>query len=165
MVFLSTMMRVMRRHPFHSDPYLGRQQPAPHKYWKRRRIFMMSAHYYGRARNCYSIAVRYVQRALWNATRNRPVKMQDAAKLSAERVAAGAAEHNFDAWYMREALTRSHVHLNDKSLSTLAMWEPRSFKAVVGLAAHKAMQPSSEGGLNMRICGPTTVEIITNGKL
>lgn len=41
-------------------------------------------------------------------------------------------------------------------LADLAIWEPRTFRAVVAVAADRAMKPSSEGGMDMNACGPGT---------
>lgn len=49
---------------------------------------------------------------------------------------------------------RAHVHLNDEMLANLAIWEPRTFRALAGIAAFKAMQPSESGGMNIQPCGP-----------
>ena len=77
---------------------------------------------------------------------------------------AAAAEHSYDAWHMREALHRSHLQLNTKVLANMAIWEPRTFRSVVAVSAHKTMQPQELGGLGLPHCGPGT-EIISCGKL
>jgi large subunit ribosomal protein L20 len=41
---------------------------------------------------------------------------------------------------MKEALARSNVLLNRQSLANLAIWEPRTFKAINTIAAEKARQ-------------------------
>ena len=46
-------------------------------------------------------------------------------------------------------------------LAELAIWEPRTFRSVVTVAADRAMRPREEGGLGMGPCGPegTTVNV------
>ena len=77
---------------------------------------------------------------------------------------AGAAEHSYDAWHMKEALHRCHVQLNNKVLANMAIWEPRTFRSVIAVAANKSMQQPDAGGLGLPHCGPAT-EVITRGKL
>ena len=43
------------RVPKYASQYFGRETPKnTEKYWKRRRLFMLTQHYRGRRRNCYS---------------------------------------------------------------------------------------------------------------
>uniref|UniRef100_T1IES4 Uncharacterized protein n=1 Tax=Rhodnius prolixus TaxID=13249 RepID=T1IES4_RHOPR len=50
---------------------------GPDEFWRKRRIFKLAAHFIGRRRNCYSIAIRYVHRALAYATKGRKLKKED----------------------------------------------------------------------------------------
>ena len=50
------------------------QQHGPDRFWKRRRLFMMTSHLYGRARNCYYVATRYNIRQLQH-TRSVPTQV------------------------------------------------------------------------------------------
>ena len=65
---------------------------------------------------------------------------------------------------MAEALARSHIHLNRKVLANLAIWEPRSFRSIAGIAAFKENQSASEGGLQATHPGPG-IDIVSGGKL
>ena len=65
---------------------------------------------------------------------------------------------------MQEALARSHIHLNRKVLANLAIWEPRTFRSIAGIAAFKENQSASEGGLQASHPGPR-VDIVSGGKL
>ena len=82
-----------------------------------------------------------------------------------EGLAAGTHELGFDGWRLRDALTRSHLHLSDKMLAELAAWEPRSFRSVIGIAAHKASTAEEEGGMGMPACGPGTMVHVEKDKL
>ena len=130
--------------------YFGRPMKKPDKAFGRRRLFLQTALYYGRARNCFRVAARknmiYKQKLylLQRAAR------KDFNALQFQRIEAGAKELNFDGWEMRQALTRAHVSgLNDEILANMAIYEPRTFRAVTNIAAHKAMQPLERGGLGM----------------
>ncbi|KAL1116765.1 hypothetical protein AAG570_005237 [Ranatra chinensis] len=101
---------------------------GPDEFWRKRKIFKLSAHFRGRARNCYSIAIRAVHRALAYATKGRKLKKEDMAQLWETRVTAGCEEHGLTYPVLREGLVRSNILLNRKTLADLAIWEPFTFK-------------------------------------
>uniref|UniRef100_A0A224XN64 Large ribosomal subunit protein bL20m n=1 Tax=Panstrongylus lignarius TaxID=156445 RepID=A0A224XN64_9HEMI len=107
---------------------------GPDEFWRKRRIFKLAAHFIGRRRNCYSIAIRYVHRALAYATKGRKLKKEDMKNLWITRVAAACEEHNFNYDLLKEGLTRSNILLNTKTLADLAIWEPMTFKALTQIA-------------------------------
>ncbi|CAG2068188.1 unnamed protein product, partial [Timema podura] len=88
-------------------------------------------HYRGRSRNCYSIAIRNVHRALVFATQGRKLKKEDMKILWDTRITAACEEHNFTYPLLQEGLSRCNVLLNRKSLADLAAWEPRTFEVHV----------------------------------
>ena len=170
MVQLSaTLLRWTRRHPIHSSPFFGRTgTDTPDQYdrrWKTRKTFLLSAHLYGKARNCWKVAEVQHKTALWREVKCARHKADDKANLLQLRIEAGAHELGFDGWRLREALTRSHLHLSDKMLAELAAWEPRSFRSVIGIAAHKASTAEEEGGMGMPACGPGTRVHVGKDKL
>ena len=96
----------MARIPKHTNPFFGKQQISPDRYWKRRRMFLMTAHFYGRPRNCYKLAQRYNIKQLQIVTRMRQEKKADARDLWDCRVEGVANTLNYNTWHMREALAR-----------------------------------------------------------
>jgi large subunit ribosomal protein L20 len=60
-----------------------------------------------------------------------------------------------------QALSRSHILLNRQSLANLAIWEPRTFKAINKLAAVKAHGDHVNPGQ----LGPMPKGVITRGLL
>ena len=58
-----------------------------------------------------------------------------------------ANELNYDAWHLRDALSRTGIALDRHAISTLALTEPRSFRSLVAVAAAKTSQGAEEGGL------------------
>lgn len=102
-------------------------------------------HFRGRRRNCYSIAVRYVHRALVYATKARKLKKLSMANLWQTRVTAGCNEHDISYPALKESLARSDIMLNTKTLADLACWEPYSFKALTDIAHDRA----NRDGLDM----------------
>ena len=110
---------------------------GPDEFWRKRQIFKLAAHYIGRRRNCYSIAIRNVHRALLNSTIGRRLKKDDMKELWETRINSAAKEHNSNIKILLEGLGRCNILLNRKSLSTLATWEPRTFKGLSDIACAK----------------------------
>ncbi|XP_023953886.1 39S ribosomal protein L20, mitochondrial [Bicyclus anynana] len=110
---------------------------GPDEFWRKRKIFRLAAHYIGRRRNCYSVAVRNVHHALVYATKARRLKKQDMKDLWDTRISAACEQHNITAFSMREGLERSNILLDRKSLSDLAAWEPKTFQCLAAVASRK----------------------------
>ncbi|CAG9785018.1 unnamed protein product [Diatraea saccharalis] len=110
---------------------------GPDEFWRKRRIFRLAAHYIGRSRNCYSIAVRNVHRALAYATKARKLKKQDMIDLWNTRITAACEQHNITYYTLKEGLDRANIMLDRKSLSDLASWEPRTFECLAAVAKQK----------------------------
>lgn len=110
---------------------------GPDEFWRKRRVFRLAAHYIGRRRNCYSIAVRNVHRALVYATKARRLKKEDMKALWNTRISAACEQHNMTLFSLREGLERANIMLDRKSLSDLACWEPRTFESLAAIAKHK----------------------------
>lgn len=53
------------------------------------------------------------------------------------RINGAAKEHNSNIKILLEGLGRCNILLNRKSLSTLAVWEPRTFKCLSDIACAK----------------------------
>ncbi|XP_059611977.1 large ribosomal subunit protein bL20m [Phlebotomus argentipes] len=111
---------------------------GPDEFWRKRKIFKLAAHFRGRRRNCYSIAIRNVHRALQYATKGRDLKKRDMIDLWSARVSAGTEQHGICLYTFMECLQRSNILLNKKVLSELATWEPRTFEAIARVAREKA---------------------------
>ncbi|CAH0557941.1 unnamed protein product [Brassicogethes aeneus] len=113
---------------------------GPDEFWRKRKIFKIAAAFQGRKRNCYSIAIRYVHRALVYATKGRQLKKADMANLWETRVTAGCEEHGLPYADFREGLTKSNILLNRKTLADLACYEPHSFKALTNIAKQASVE-------------------------
>ncbi|XP_044268311.1 50S ribosomal protein L20 [Tribolium madens] len=111
---------------------------GPDEFWRKRKIFKLAAAYIGRRRNCYSLAIRGVHRALVYATKGRKLKKQDFSSLWDTRITAGCEQHDINYGVFKESLTRSNILLNRNTLATLACWEPFTFKALTDIAHKRA---------------------------
>ncbi|XP_001689366.3 39S ribosomal protein L20, mitochondrial [Anopheles arabiensis] len=107
---------------------------GPDEFWRKRRIFKLAAHYIGRRRNCYSIAIRNVNRALAYATKGRELKKEDMRELWTQRVNAGCEQHGMQFADFQYGLYRNDILLNRKVLADLAIWEPRTFEALAKIS-------------------------------
>ena len=94
MVFLTKLVRHLWKD--HTNPFTGYKQQSPDKFWIRRRTKMMTAHYFGRKRNCYKIASQFLIRALTYATINRKVRRRDFRELSDARK---SSQHSYQCCY------------------------------------------------------------------
>ncbi|XP_076754437.1 mitochondrial ribosomal protein L20 [Xylocopa sonorina] len=111
---------------------------GPDEFWRKRQIFKLAAHYIGRKRNCYSITIRNVHRALLKTTKARYLKKEDMKELWEARLDGAANEHGINLKILREGLSRCNILLNRKSLANLAIWEPRTFKSLSDIACAKS---------------------------
>ncbi|KAM3962319.1 mitochondrial ribosomal protein L20 [Aphomia sociella] len=110
---------------------------GPDEFWRKRKIFRLAAHYIGRRRNCYSIAIKNVHRALVYATKARKLKKADMKSLWQTRITAACEQHNITYYTLKEGLDRANIMLDHKSLSDLASWEPRTFECLAAVAKKK----------------------------
>jgi len=112
---------------------------GPDEFWRKRRIFKLAAHFFGRRRNCYSLAVRGVYRALAHATKGRKLKRLDMKSLWDTRITAACNQHEIEYSTFRDSLAQSDILLNRKVLAELAVWEPYTFQALTDIAKRKAL--------------------------
>nr|CAG4648981.1 EOG090X0H9C [Polyphemus pediculus] len=136
--------------------------PKPDSFWRRRRLFKMTAHYYGRKRNCYRIAIKIAHRALVYATKGRKLKKNDIKELWEQRIQAGSSELGSSYEALVRGMARCHIALDRKILANLAVWEPRTFKSLTQIAAAKLRQEPVKGLENI---GPSPAGVITRGML
>ncbi|ODM98665.1 39S ribosomal protein L20, mitochondrial [Orchesella cincta] len=110
-------------------------------FWKKRQTLKLSSHFYGRARNCWSIAIRRVQRALMYVTEGRKLRKVHMKDVWNDRISAGAQELGYlpeGDRTLLEGLARSNVLLNRQTLGNLAVMEPRTFESLNKIARVRA---------------------------
>ena len=104
---------------------------------KKTKIFAASRGFFGRRKNCWTIAVRAVHKAWRYAYIGRKLKKRDARGAWIVAINAGARQHGMTYARLIRGLARAGLGLNRKALAALAATEPYSFRAVV-LAAQAA---------------------------
>nr|XP_018909056.1 PREDICTED: 39S ribosomal protein L20, mitochondrial [Bemisia tabaci] len=118
---------------------------GPDSFWKKRRLFRLTAHFRGRNRNVWTLVLRNVKRALVRATKGRIQRKKDMHDLRVTRITAAVEEHGFTQPLFADGLNRSRVYLDTKVLADLSIWEPRTFKALTHLAWSKTFKDRVEG--------------------
>jgi large subunit ribosomal protein L20 len=93
--------------------------------------------YRGRSKNCFSIAVRRVEKGWEYAYRDRRRKKREWRKLWIMRLQAGVRQYNWRYSAFIPALTDSNIQLNRKVLAELAANEPFAFRSVVAVVEHE----------------------------
>lgn len=87
--------------------------------------------YRGRAKNCFRIAIRRVEKAWQYAYRDRRLKKRNWRKLWIQRIQAGARQYGIRYSLFIPMLQRNNIQLNRKILAEMAANEPFAFKSVV----------------------------------
>jgi len=72
-------------------------------------------------------------------------------QLREQRLIAATNEHGINFEILKEGLTRCNVLLNRKSLADLAIWEPRSFKAITDIACARVKQDRLKTTMNIQV--------------
>ncbi|XP_063613950.1 large ribosomal subunit protein bL20m-like isoform X2 [Penaeus indicus] len=117
-------------------------------------------HYFGRKKNCYSIAIKYVHRALRYSTIARRQKKLDLKALWKARITGGTEEFGTSYNSMKYTLNDIGIGLDHKILQNMAIWEPRTFRGLALLTKAK----ETEKGLNS-LDGPSVSGVVTRGML
>ncbi|XP_065842428.1 large ribosomal subunit protein bL20-like [Oscarella lobularis] len=101
---------------------------------RRAKVFALAKGFRGRSKNCYSLAVRRVHKALQYQYTSRRLKKRDMRSLWIQRIGAGTMEHGISYSTFMHEMATSDIQLNRKVLSEIAVHEPKSFKALADFA-------------------------------
>ena len=97
----------------------------------RRKIFAAAKGFYGRAKNCWTLANRAVHHAWQKAYTSRRLRKRDYRAEWIQRINAGARQFGLNYSQFVRGLPAAGVELNRRVLSELAAREPFSFRALV----------------------------------
>ncbi|KAK5575310.1 hypothetical protein RB653_010568 [Dictyostelium firmibasis] len=95
------------------------------------KIFKLAKGFYGRSKNCKSLARERVEKGLEYNYVSRKLKKRDFRQFWIQRINAGSRIHGLTYNDFSRGLTASDVQINRKILSELAVSEPYSFKSLV----------------------------------
>jgi large subunit ribosomal protein L20 len=98
---------------------------------RHKKVLRQTKGYRGRAKNCFSIAIRTLEKAMQHAYKHRKEKKRDMRTLWIQRVGAAGRQHGFQYRHLIPALNNAQVELNRKVLADIAATEPYSFRAVM----------------------------------
>lgn len=112
---------------------------------KKRKIFEAAKGFFGRKKNCYTIAVRTVHRAWQFAYIGRKQRKRLFRTNWIQQINAGARQHGLGYSSLMRALPLTGIALNRKVLAELAGTEPYSFKAVVEAAREQERMMKPRG--------------------
>ena len=98
---------------------------------RRQTILELAKGFKGRAKNCYRIAIRRVEKGLQHAYKGRKLKKRVARQEWISQVGAAAREHGLSYSRLIQGMNLSSIGVNRKIMSQLAQQEPYSFRAIV----------------------------------
>ena len=87
--------------------------------------------FFGRRKNCYSLAIRAVEKGLQKAYVGRKLKKRAVRSEWIVQIGAGAREHGLSYAKLIFGMRWADIGVNRKILATLAQQEPYSFRAIV----------------------------------
>lgn len=96
-----------------------------------KKIFRLAKGFYGKGKNCISVAAPRVDRALQMAYKERRLKKRNMRKSWILSINAAVREHNLPYSRFIYALNHTNLSMDRKILSDLAIHEPYSFKAII----------------------------------
>jgi large subunit ribosomal protein L20 len=102
-----------------------------------KRLLKHAKGYRGRSKNCFTIAIRRVEKAWQYAYRDRKVKKRVWRTLWIQRLSAAARQYNIRYSRLIAGLNYASVPLNRKVLSELAATEPFAFKSVIDVIKYQ----------------------------
>ena len=97
---------------------------------RRETVLRLAKGFRGRAKNCFRIAIRRVEKSLQHAYRGRRLTKRNARRTWIVQLGAATQEHGIRYSQFIHGLKQAEIGLNRKILAQLAQQEPYSFRAV-----------------------------------
>lgn len=113
---------------------MARVTNTPKRLARKRRLLKHAKGFSGRRKNLYKVMRETVHRAWQYAYRGRRLKKRDFRSLWIVRIGAAARARGLMYSRLMAALKKAGVELDRKSLSELAIRDPKAFDAVVAAA-------------------------------
>ncbi|GMO56865.1 MAG: 50S ribosomal protein L20 [Rickettsiales bacterium] len=98
---------------------------------RRKRVLERAKGFRGRAKNCFSIAIERVEKAMHYATRDRKVRKRDLRALWIQRINAAVRQYNLIYSTFISKLKAKNILIDRKILADMAVREPEAFKSIV----------------------------------
>lgn len=101
---------------------------------RRKRVLDRAKGFRGRAKNCFSVAIERVEKALHYATRDRHNRKRDFRALWIQRINAAVRQYGLIYSTFMSGLKKLNIQLDRKMLSEMAIREPKAFENLVNEA-------------------------------
>jgi len=98
---------------------------------RHKKILKLAKGYRGRAKNCFSIAIEKVEKALQYAYRDRRNRKRDFRGLWIQRINAAVREHGMIYSQFMGLLKKSEIDIDRKMLAELAVNNKEAFADIV----------------------------------
>ncbi|MDR2527376.1 MAG: 50S ribosomal protein L20 [Rickettsiales bacterium] len=98
---------------------------------RRKRVLNRAKGFRGRSKNCFSVAIERVEKALQYATRDRKVRKRDFRALWIQRINAAVRQYDLIYSTFLAKLKEKNIAIDRKMLSELAVREPKAFEEIV----------------------------------
>lgn len=98
---------------------------------RRKKILKVTKGFRGRAKNCLTIAKERGEKALQYAYRDRKNRKRNFRSLWIQRINAAVRQYNITYSEFMNKLNKSHIVIDRKMLSEMAIREPNSFKELI----------------------------------
>ena len=98
---------------------------------RHKKVIEQTKGFRGRAKSCFRVAIRRLQKSWEYSYVGRKVKKRDYRSLWIQRINAGSRLHGLSYSQFMGAVKKAGVELNRKVLADLAMNQPEAFKAIV----------------------------------
>ena len=115
---------------------MARVKGGPQARAKHKKVIKQAKGYYGRRKNCFRTAKQAVDKAGEYAYRDRRVKKRDFRKLWIVRINAAARLNGLKYSTFMNGVKLAGIELDRKSLSEIAIHDPKGFEAIATQAAN-----------------------------
>ena len=109
---------------------LAPRQQAREMGSRRETVLRLAKGFRGRAKNCFRIAIRRVEKSLQHAYRGRRLTKRNARRTWIVQLGAATQEHGIRYSQFIHGLKQAEVGVNRKILAQLAQQEPYTFRAI-----------------------------------
>lgn len=98
---------------------------------RKKKVLKLAKGFRGRAKNCFTVAIERVERALQYAYRDRRAKKRDFRALWVQRINAAVRQYGLIYSTFMDKLKAKNIVIDRKMLSEMAIREPKAFEKLV----------------------------------
>ena len=98
---------------------------------RKKKVLKLAKGFRGRAKNCFTVAIERVERALQYAYRDRRAKKRDFRALWIQRINAAVRQYGIIYSTFMDKLKAKNIVIDRKMLSEMAIREPKAFEKLV----------------------------------